>query len=68
MCRQGMLMVGCKSNAFSVLYARLFSGAAEGGIVDSEVSSSLKEHTDRRDTLKNTIVSDINGSVPGKHS
>ena len=67
MCRQGILRVGCKSNAFSVLYARLLGGIEERDLTET-LTSSLREHEEKRNTLRDTILSEITSTVPGGDS
>ena len=67
MCRQGILKVGCKSNAFSVLYARLLGGVEERDVTET-LASSLREHEERRNALRDAIMSEINSRVPGGDS
>ena len=65
MCRQGILRVGCRSNAFSVLYARLLGGISgfEENDLSEKLSSSLREHEENRNTLRGSIMTEINSTA-----
>ena len=67
MCRQGILRVGCKSNAFSVLYARLLGGVEERDVTET-LATGLREHEEKRNTLRDAIMSEITSRVPGGDS